>query len=519
MEDKNNIAAIYEGLLDKRRWFTDRAEDAALVTIPALFPQNEHYASDDFPRPWSGTGAKAVNALSSRLLVTLFPPSSQFFRLILQQGGLDVLSEMTSDPEVQPKVESALFQIEKIIQTAIETKGLRPVLSEILKHLIVSGNALMYFSKDSNEPLNFYPLKQYTVERDGEDSVLRIILKETVSKETLAESMDIEDNGDKTIDIFTVIKREGKKFNVHQEAGGNIIKDTEGSYTEEDLPYVPLRWSRVKGECYGRSHVEEYIGALTTVERLSQSITEAALASSRIIAMVNPNGLTDPEDLNDAKNGDSIFGRAEDIAFMQVQKQGDLSIAFGQKQEEVRTIDAAFLISGSNIRQAERVTAAEIRLLQNELSSALGGVFASLSQEFQLPVVKKLYSLLIKEGAVPPIPKELKKFIDITIVSGIGALDRTEDLQKVSGALSVLQNMLGPSQVAQYLNTQALFRHVFSSAGVSIQGLIKTEEQIQQEQQQAMQQQMAMTTLEKTADTGIQIAEEQRKEAQEEPNE
>jgi hypothetical protein len=514
MEDKNLTASVYEGLLEKRRWFTDRAEDAALVTIPALFPQNEHYLSDDFPRPWSGTGAKAVNALSSRLLVTLFPPSSQFFRLILQQGGLDVLAEMTNDPEVQPKVESALFQIEKIIQSSIETKGLRPVLSEILKHLIVSGNALMYFSKNSDEPLNFYPLKQYTVERDGEDNILRIILKETVSQEVLAETMDLEDVTDKTIDVYTVIKRNGKRFNVHQEANGTIIKDTEGSYLEEDLPYVPLRWSRVKGECYGRGHVEEYLGALTTIERLSQSITEAALASSRIIAMVNPNGLTDPEDINDAKNGDCVFGRAEDIGFMQVQKQGDLSIAFGQKQEEVRTVDAAFLISGSNIRNAERVTAQEIQLLQNELSNALGGVFASLSQEFQLPVVKKLYALLVREKEVPPIPPELKKFVNITIVSGIASLDRQDDLQRVSGALSVLQQMLGPQQVAQYLNTQALFRHVFSSAGVSIQGLVKSEEQIAQEQQQAMQAQAAMLTLEKTADTGVRIAEEQRKEAQ-----
>ena len=50
----------------------------------------------------------------------------------------------------------------------------------------------------------------------------------------------------------------------------------------------------------------------------------------------------------------------------------------------------AFLLHTAIQRDAERVTAQEIRYMAEQLETAMGGVYSLLSQEFQLPLVKIL---------------------------------------------------------------------------------------------------------------------------------
>ena len=50
---------------------------------------------------------------------------------------------------------------------------------------------------------------------------------------------------------------------------------------------------------------------------------------------------------------------------------------------------------------------------------------------------------------------------------------------------------VGPQALQTYLNIDAYFKRRAASLGISIEGLIKTEEQIQEEQQQAQQMALA----------------------------
>ena len=51
-----------------------------------------------------------------------------------------------------------------------------------LKHLVVTGNALLFMSKDG---MKVYPLNRYVVERDGSGNIVEIVTKERVSKKLL----------------------------------------------------------------------------------------------------------------------------------------------------------------------------------------------------------------------------------------------------------------------------------------------------------------------------------------------
>ena len=65
----------------------------------------------------------------------------------------------------------------------------------------------------------------------------------------------------------------------------------------------------------------------------------------------------------------------------------------------------AFLLNSSIQRNAERVTASEIRFMAEDLEQALGGIYSILSQEFQLPFVMRKMAMMEKSKKLPKLPK------------------------------------------------------------------------------------------------------------------
>ena len=82
-------------------------------------------------------------------------------------------------------------------------------------------------------------------------------------------------------------------------------------------------------------------------------------------------------------------------------------------------------------RNAERVTAEEVRFMAQELETSLGGVYSILSQELQLPLIKILIFRMEKQGRMPVFPKNV---IKPQIITGMEALGRGQDLNKLANS-------------------------------------------------------------------------------------
>jgi hypothetical protein len=319
---------------------------------------------------------------------------------------------------------------------------------------------------------------------------LEIITKEDVSPSALPEELrllleaaDTEDTAeDEPVSLFTHVVRRDGKWNVSQEVSGIPVPEATGTFPLDKSPYIPLRLSRIDGESYGRGYVEEYQGDLRSLETLTQAIVEAAAASAKVLFLVRPNGTTRARVLAEAPNGAIREGDANDVTTLQVQKSGDMQIAFQTAQEIKERLSYAFLMNSSVQRNAERVTAEEIRYMASELEDALGGIYSILSQEFQLPLVNRLLLQMQKQKKVPQLPKGV---VSPTIVTGLEALGRGHDLNKLSAMLDHLQP-LGPEAIQKYMNVGDYITRVGTSLGMDMGGLIKSEEQMQQEEQQAM---------------------------------
>ena len=223
------------------------------------------------------------------------------------------------------------------------------------------------------------------------------------------------------------------------------------------------------------------------MEALTQAIVQGSAASAKVLFLVRPNGTTKSRDLSKAPNGAFLNGDANDVSTLHVQKSGDFRVSLETMRMINDRLAAAFLLNSSVQRPAERVTAEEVRFMAQELETALGGVYSILSQEFQLPLINLLLESLTKQGKSPRMPKNSVK---PTVVTGIEALGRGQDLNKLLLAIS---SASGCRSYTEWMNLGDYIDRLAASLGIDASGLIKSPEQKQQEmamQQMMMQQQM-----------------------------
>ena len=495
MQANTTAKERYNKLIENRQHYLDRARECSEITIPSLIPDDGFESSSELYTPFQSVGARGVNNLASKLLLLLLPPNAPFFRLSLSGASKQ---ELEQQKELQSEVEKSLGKIEREIHNKIEQLALRVSVFEALKHLIVGGNVLTYLPKKGN--MRVFGITQYVCRRDEEGTLLEVIIKESVSPVALDEETrmqlgkDPDYKTDDECELYThIYKLDDKKYYVCQEVNGIKLPESIGTYPIDNMPYQALRMVRVDGEDYGRGYVEEFLGDLKSLEGLSQSLVESSAAASKIVFMVRPNAVTRKKDLAQTRNGDIITGSADDVSVLQSDKQYDLQIverSIGRLEERLAY---AFLLNSAIQRNAERVTAQEIRYMAEQLEMAMGGIYSLLSQEFQLPLVQVLMKRMSDSKEIPTLPKNSVK---PTIVTGVEALGRGNDLQKLREFVAEIGNLAQISpEVVQSLNTSDLLTRVATSLGIDTEGLMKSQEQLAQEQeaqQQQMQQQQMM---------------------------
>ena len=481
--------ARYEQLESDRSTFLRRARDASKLTLPALIPESTTGNAAKLKTPYQAVGARGCNSLASKLLIALLPPSTPFFKL-----SIDSLALLQEGQEgLETEIDKGLRVIENALMNEIEVSNDRVAMFEALKHLIVGGNVLLYLT---DKGLKVYHFDRYVCKRDDVGNILEIITKETIHPQALPsdflelirkkENYDAEDF-DEDLDIYTCIKRYGDEFTWHQECQGERIPGTDGKSKIDVSPWICLRWTRIDGEDYGRGYVEEYQGDLISLEALMQAIIEGAAASAKTLFLVNPNGVTRAATLAKAPNGAIREGSANDVSVLQVNKGADFQVSFSAIQRIEGRLEYAFLMARSVQRDAERVTAAEVSMMANELENSLGGIYSILTQEFQLPYLKRRMHMLTRSGKAPKLPE---KIVKPKIVTGLQGLGRGNDRNKLIEFIGTISQALGPDIMRQYMNVDEAIKRLANSIGIDTANLVKSQEQIQQELQAQQQQQL-----------------------------
>ena len=508
---RRTAAQRYEDLQQDRDYYLSRGRACARLTIPWLIPTSSEPVAntkESYPVPWNGIGSRGVLNLASRMLIGLLPPTQQFFRFSLDDAAVKAQG---LPPEQIADYEQALSQIERQVLRSIEASNDRVVFHEALLHLIVGGNCLLHIAP---EGLRCFHLNRYVCSRDPMGNPLEAIICEELAIDTLDEkiqslikSSDDDDDitsgiiddiaqpvprrgtGD-TVRVYTYIKWErngqGKNGTVkwHQEVNNKVIPGSEFSRPENVSPWLPLTMIRPDGQMYGVSYVETAaLADLQTCEALCQAIAEGSLASAKVLFLVKPSGVTKAANLASAPNGAFVTGDPSDVLALQCAKSTDLQVAMQGKTQTESRLSQAFMLA--DVRDSERTTAEEVRLTALQIENSLGSIYSVLQTSFQVPYVARKLDILQREKKVPKLPEEL---VTPVMTVGLAAVGRGNDLEQLVRFTQTLGQTMGPESLSTYVKPSELIKRLAYSMGIDIMGLVKSEQELAQEQAMAQQQ-------------------------------
>jgi hypothetical protein len=473
-----------------------RCERYAGWTIPTVFPEEPLMEYDEMQLDYQSVGAQAVTNLSNKIMMALFQPSRPFFRMNLSPEQME---EVKSTGAEDAQIEAALAEAERTAMKNLNATNARIIMHDIVQQLIITGNSILHIPKDNSQPMCAYSVRDFSIKRDLRGRLLKVIIKETKAVAGLSDELaDIaRANGymdEDDVSIYTGIQRVGAdKFVVWQELEDLCYCHIKvGIYAQDDLPWIALTWNLARGKDYGTGLVELYAGDFHKLSELAASIKDYTAVMTDIKNLVNPAGMTDVRELSQAPSGAYVYGREQDIFVHQPQVANVSDFLTSQFDSTARRIGAAFLLNSAVTRDAERVTAAEIRMQAQELESSLGGVYTRLATELQLPLAKRLLRNLA------PMFKD----IEPVIVTGLESLSRNSELDNVR---AFMQDMIilsdVPDEVKMWMDFGNVIAVLGAGHGVDYKKFLKTAQQVQQEKQAAMQAQAQMAGMEATAVT------------------
>tara|TARA_R100000458_G_scaffold59044_1_gene68527 strand:+ start:1349 stop:2929 length:1581 start_codon:yes stop_codon:yes gene_type:complete len=476
---------ILEGLRTSK---LERSRYYSTLTVPSLLPPEGWTEQDALPQPFSSTAARGVTSMASRMLSALLPLNDMpFFKF-----------EMKSGEEPDPEVYSYLDALSYQVYSRLSTANLREIIYQTLQHLIVVGDVLLIMDDDFN--FRVIRLDQYVCRRDVHGNVEELIFIEFQSlsneeEDVVAQAASLamsEKKGYKKIYVRAVKNKETEAWEVEKQDEEGAVLD-KGEY--KTLPYIALRWSGIPGENYGRSHVEDVIGDIKALEAFTEGLIYGVTASSLFWMACDPAGMTELDDITSRPTGSWVSARAGEVFTISPADTMNPQIQSTQAGVGIlrEELGKAFLMGSSSIPTGDRVTATAVRMVGQELEHVLGGAFSAIARELMQPIVERAIFLMINEGDIDERLNEMfddQGLLDVEIVTGLQALSRDSDLQKLMQMGEMVRNL--PEQAAAMFKWDQYGKALITSLGFAPDTWIKSEEEVQQEQMAMQQQQMAM---------------------------
>lgn len=504
---KLTIKQEWEQLDNKRSSICTRTEDYARWTLPYLFPTKGTTDTQELSVAAGSIGARSVNHLANKLVSTLFVPYRPFFRLTLTD---EAKKQLMASGIQEAEIDTMLTKAENAAMQSMSIAIHRTQAVLAMKNLIVTGNACLYYPPEGN--VEVYNLRDYVVRRSMNGMLIKLITRDSKVYEALPVDIQkklLKDSHrqykpDTPVDLFTKIEynHSRKKYYVTQAVDNYLLPNVNGSYPVGKLPWIVLTWNMVRGEDYGRGLVEDYAYAFHSHQVLTSAQMRLYAIVSDLKLLVDPSSTIDPEELNSAPPGTYIAGRAEDITCPQFGVEFNLAGINEKISSLERELAQAFLLTSAVTRDAERVTAEEIRMQITELETAHGGIYSRLAAEWQTPLV----GIVLDRIGI-----ELDQNIVPQVVTGMEAMSRSGDLENMQLFLQDLASTgTIPERFQVYLNEAGLIATLGALRNVQYSKFLKSPEEVAQEQaaaqQQAMQMQQQQMDMQMNANTQVEMA-------------
>lgn len=393
--------------------------------------------------------------------------------------------------ELDQYLESLAYQVyRKLIST-----NLREAVYQALQNLIITGDVLMVM--DDEFMFTNYRLDQYVVQRNVMGDVIEIIHLEyeAIDPEDIRYDETLTDHRQGFCTYYCQYTKVNGQWSYRKEKGdGQLI--AKGTYIVP--PIAVLRWYAIPGENYGRSHCEDILGDIRSLESYTKSQIEGLAGASAFWIGIDPSGITEIDDIASMPNGSFVAARQADVytispaATMNPQVQAASSAVETMRRE----IGQAFLLAGQAIPSGDRVTATAVRMIGSELETVLGGAFSSIARTLMEPIINRCIVQMLDQELMDPALEEQffaqDGTISLKIITGLQALSRDSDLQKLMQMGEMVRNL--PPEAVQTFKWDAYASQLITCLGFDPRQWVKNPEEMQEEQMKMAQMQTQQQT-------------------------
>jgi hypothetical protein len=423
----------WERLNGIKQPFLQRCERYAELTIPKLcLKQGHNQQATEQTLDYQSLGAALVNYLNNRLMLALFRPGDPFFRTDAGKLTKQQLAEIGMTPE---DLSASLAKKELEAVNVLDQKAIRPKLYQVGRHVITTGNALLELPETKKADTRVYGIKNFCVKRTATGKLHTLIIAENLKYDELEKPVrDVVPgkNSDSDVTLFRhICRQDDGSYKLVQAVDDVLLPDQfNGKWPEDKLPYHVITWDLADEHDYATGLVEEHVGDFEALSAISESVLDGSIMATEFRWLVNPGGVTSVDDFKKSLNGDAIAGQEGDVAMVNAADSRAVEIALKVAEVYSMRLGKAFLQNSSMVRNAERVTAEEIRSIAMELETAFGGVYSQLGLNWQKPVA---------HWCLAEVDMEVRGTdLLVTVITGLEALTRNAQLEKLRAALGDL---------------------------------------------------------------------------------
>ncbi|QQO90800.1 portal protein [Pseudomonas phage Bertil] len=447
-------------------------------------------------RDYQEVGALLVNNLAPKLASMLFPSSRPFYKI----DASDTLIEAaTAKGMTKIELTSHFAQLEQKSCQRVFLNASYAQVIQALRHLIVTGNTLLYRNSASGKFVT-YGVQSYSTRRDGQGTLLDTVLREYTHIEALDPTVQTalrmanrsryqraEDSP--PVELYTRIQRkQGASGTVYYEVtqeADEIPVGTTGLYPEVLCPWVVITWNQIAGENYGRGLVEDFAGGFAKLSDGSHAAALYGIELMKVVNLVAPGLGADIDELANAESGEYVQGQPGAVSAYENGDATKLAVVRQELENVITNLSRAFMYKG-NTREAERVTAFEIKQDALEADNVLGGAYSTLAAGMQVP----LAHICLTEVKSDMLEGIVTNTVELNIVAGIPALGRATDVQNLilaaQDCIAIIPNLM---QVDRRIDGGKIMDMIMAGSSVDTSLIYKSEDQLASEQKAALAQQ------------------------------
>ena len=447
---------------------------------------------------------QAVELLAASLHGMLTNPSTPWFSLRYKDQGLDM------DDEAKLWLEG----VTETMYTAFNRSNFQQEIFELYHDLITFGTAAMFIEEDQGDLLKFSTrhINEIYITENDKGRIDTVYRKFKITLRAAAQQFGtflseeaktkVEKDPFDEIDILHAVyprqefdPRKKDKENMEFESvyveykNGNEL--SVGGFVE--FPFVVPRYLKASHEIYGRSPAMTALPDVKMLNEMSKTTIKAAQKQVDPPLLVPDDGFLLP--VRTVPGGLNFYrsGTRDRIEPLNIGANNPLGL---NMEEQRRTaIRNVFYVDQLMLQQGPQMTATEVIQRNEEKMRLLGPVLGRLQSELLKPMIDRCFAILLRNNQFAQAPEFLSgQDIEIEYVSPLAKAQKGTELSSITRAIEILGSLANVAPVFDYINFDALVKHVADLVGVP-QKVLKLQSQVNAEREQAAQQQEQMAQM------------------------